>query len=206
MKKQFPIARQAVIEMNLPIIQRAGVEADDMIAAYAKLAAAQGHRVIVVSPDKDMIQLLDKEQNIVVYDPSKKAYITSEDVVAKYGVQPQQFLDLQALMGDKVDNIPNVPGVGVKTAAKLITEYGNVQNMLEKLNDEKLRKKMAEFKDQILRSYQLAQFHAVSDIDVKDIEKKAMDLAQVCICCIGLFCRSRHFLTSMNSIPFPRRC
>jgi DNA polymerase I len=125
---QFDIIREAVQAFNVPAIERPGFEADDLIATYARLAAAQGAAVTIVSSDKDLMQLVGP--HIRMLDPMRNRLIGPDEVVEKFGVGPDKVVDVQALAGDASDNVPGVPGIGVKTAAELINTYGDLDNLL----------------------------------------------------------------------------
>ncbi|MEO5866090.1 MAG: DNA polymerase I, partial [Sphingomonas sp.] len=125
---QFPMIRDATRAFSLPCIEEAGLEADDLIASYAKAALAQGWTVTIVSSDKDLMQLI--EPGLDMYDTMNNRRLNAEHVVEKFGVAPDKLGDVLALMGDSVDNVPGVTGVGPKTAAKLIQEHGNLEGVL----------------------------------------------------------------------------
>ncbi|MBS0504741.1 MAG: DNA polymerase I [Proteobacteria bacterium] len=126
---QFPMIRDATRAFSLPCIEEEGWEADDLIASYAKAALAQGWQVTIISSDKDLMQLLT-EPGIDMLDTMKDRRMGPEAVVEKFGVGPEKLGEVLALMGDSVDNVPGVPGVGPKTAAKLILEHGDVEGVL----------------------------------------------------------------------------
>ena len=125
---QFPMIRDATRAFSLPCIEEEGLEADDIIASYAKAALAQGWQVTIVSSDKDLMQLI--EPGLDLYDTMNNRRLGAEDVRAKFSVGPERLGDVLALMGDSVDNVPGVPGVGPKTAAKLIEEHGDLEKVL----------------------------------------------------------------------------
>ena len=125
---QFPMIRDATRAFSLPCIETEGLEADDIIACYAKAALAQGWAVTVVSSDKDLMQLI--QPGLDLYDTMNNRRINAPEVIEKFGVGPDQLGDVLSLMGDSVDNVPGVPGVGPKTAAKLITEHGDLEAVL----------------------------------------------------------------------------
>ncbi len=125
---QFPIIREAVEALNLNHLEMEGYEADDLIASYAASAVAGGMEVVVVSADKDLMQLI--RPGVEYYDPMKDKFFTPEDVKEKFGVYPDRVVDVQALAGDSTDNIPGVPGIGLKTAAQLVEEYGSLEGVL----------------------------------------------------------------------------
>ncbi|WP_343561206.1 DNA polymerase I [Kiloniella sp. b19] len=136
---QFPLIREATEAMNLPCIEMAGYEADDLIATYARQAREQGIEVTIVSSDKDLMQLLD--DGIAMLDPMKNIPIGLPEVEKKFGVTPDKVVDVQALAGDSSDNVPGVPGIGVKTAAQLILEYGSLEALLERAGEIKQPKR-----------------------------------------------------------------
>ncbi len=136
---QFPLIRQATEAFNLPAIDMEGFEADDLIATYATIAAASGYKVTIVSSDKDLMQLVDS--NITMYDPMKNIEIGADQVMEKFGVAPDLVIDVQALAGDSADNVPGVAGIGIKTAALLINQYGDLDNLLSKAHEIKQPKR-----------------------------------------------------------------
>ena len=126
---QFSYIRKAVEAFNIASIEQAGFEADDLIATYATQAEANGDKVVIYSSDKDLMQLMTP--NIRIHDPLKNKDIDEETVLQKFGVEPSKVIEVQALIGDSVDNIPGVRGIGPKTAAELILKYGSVENLIE---------------------------------------------------------------------------
>lgn len=136
---QFPLFRKASEAFGIPALEVEGFEADDLIATYARIAVEQGRKVTIVGTDKDLMQLVNDD--VRLYDPIKNKYLGADDVFEKFGVQPDKVVDVQALSGDSVDNVPGVPGIGIKTAAQLITEYGNLESLLEKAGDIKQPKR-----------------------------------------------------------------
>ena len=164
---QFEYIRKAVEAFNLPSIELLNYEADDLIATYAKLITDAGAKVTVISSDKDLMQLVSK--NIRLYDPMKSKVIGEREVLEKFGVKPSQVIDVQSLAGDSSDNIPGVPGIGVKTAAELINKYKNLDTLLKKASEipqNKRRKTLLENKDKALLSRQLVTLK--EDVPVKD--------------------------------------
>ncbi|MEG3149459.1 DNA polymerase I [Sphingomonas sp. ZT3P38] len=125
---QFPMIRDATRAFSLPCIEEEGLEADDIIASYAKAALREGWSVTIVSSDKDLMQLI--EPGLDLYDTMNNRRLGAEHVLEKFGVMPDRLGDVLGLMGDSVDNVPGVPGVGPKTAAKLIQEYGDIEGVL----------------------------------------------------------------------------
>ncbi len=126
---QFPIMREAVKAFNVISVEEEGFEADDLIASYTKAALDLEMDVVIVSADKDLMQLMGP--HVSIYDPMKKQMLGNEDVEAKFGVSAAQVVDVQALAGDTSDNVPGIKGIGVKTAAELIQEFGSLENLLE---------------------------------------------------------------------------
>ena len=136
---QFEYIRKSVEAFNLPSIELLNYEADDLIATYAKKIVAAGAKVTIISSDKDLMQLVDKK--IRLFDPMKSKVIGEKEVVEKFGVKPNQVIDVQSLAGDTSDNIPGVPGIGVKTAAELINKYKNLDTLLNNLDEIKQKKR-----------------------------------------------------------------
>ncbi|WP_135079749.1 DNA polymerase I [Terasakiella sp. SH-1] len=136
---QFDLVREAVEAFNVARVEMAGYEADDLIATYAKQASAMGADVTIVSIDKDLMQLVD--DNICMYDTMKNRIIKHDEVVEKFGVGPESVVDVQALAGDSSDNVPGVEGIGPKTAALLINEYGDLETLLERAPEIKQKKR-----------------------------------------------------------------
>jgi DNA polymerase-1 len=131
---QFPLIRDATRAFSLPCIEEEGLEADDIIACYSKAALAEGWKVTIVSSDKDLMQLIE-DGRLDLYDTMNDRRIDRAYVIEKFGVPPEQLGEVLALMGDSVDNIPGVPGVGPKTAAQLIQQYGDVETVLAHTDD-----------------------------------------------------------------------
>ena len=145
---QFPLVRDATIAMNLPAIELENYEADDIIATYAEQAKALGMEVVIISSDKDLMQLIDT--GVTLYDAMKNKPIGAEQVMEKFGVTPDKVIEVQALIGDSSDNVPGVKSIGPKTAAELIGEYGTLENLLEnidKIKQPKRREVLAEYAD-----------------------------------------------------------
>ncbi|TCL71946.1 DNA polymerase I [Rhizobium sp. BK251] len=136
---QFGLIRQATRAFNLPCIETEGFEADDIIATYARQAEAIGADVTIVSSDKDLMQLVSP--TVHMYDSMKDKQIGIPDVVEKWGVPPEKMIDLQAMTGDSVDNVPGIPGIGPKTAAQLLEEYGDLDTLLSRAEEIKQQKR-----------------------------------------------------------------
>ncbi|MEJ8572513.1 DNA polymerase I [Microbaculum marinum] len=139
LRPQFGLIRQAVAAFNIACVEQEGYEADDLIATYAREAAGKGATVTIVASDKDLMQLVG--DGIEMLDPMKEKRIGVAEVEEKFGVRPDRVVDVQALAGDSVDNIPGVPGIGVKTAAQLITEYGDLEALLQRADEIKQPKR-----------------------------------------------------------------
>ncbi len=155
---QFSIVKEATRALNLPVIEVEGVEADDVIASYTKQAKLQEMEVIIVSSDKDLMQLVDDAAGVFMFDAMKDRLINDAAVCAKFGVAPKQVRDVLSLIGDNADNIPGIPGIGPKTAAQLIGEYGNLDNLLAnatEIKQNKRRENLIKFADDARLSYEL---------------------------------------------------
>ncbi len=136
---QFPLVRDATRAFGVPVIESAGFEADDLIATYARLAAREGFAVTIVSSDKDLMQLID--ERIALYDPMKLKPLDLDSVFDKFGVTPDKVVEVQALMGDSVDNVPGARGIGPKTAAELIQQFGDIETLLARTAEIKQAKR-----------------------------------------------------------------
>jgi len=139
LRPQFAIIREATNAFSIPAIEMEGYEADDLIATYARLAVERGQHVTIVSSDKDLMQLV--RPGVRMYDPMKYKYIGEDEVLEKFGVKPDRVVDVQALAGDATDNVPGVPGIGIKTAAQLINEYGDLETLLARAGEIKQQKR-----------------------------------------------------------------
>ncbi len=139
LRPQFPLVRRAAEAFAAHAIELKGFEADDLIATYARQAEAQGARVTIVSSDKDLMQLVS--DRVVMLDTMKNRTLGRAEVIEKFGVGPEQVVDVQSLAGDSVDNVPGAPGIGIKTAAQLIIEYGSVEALLERAGEIKQPKR-----------------------------------------------------------------
>ncbi len=136
---QFGLIRHATRAFNLPCIEKEGFEADDIIATYARQAEAVGADTTIISSDKDLMQLVTA--NVHMYDAMKDKQIGIPEVIEKWGVPPEKMIDLQAMTGDSTDNIPGIPGIGPKTAAQLLEEYGDLDTLLERASEIKQQKR-----------------------------------------------------------------
>ena len=169
---QFEIIRQCVDAFNIPQLEIEGYEADDIIATYCKLAEKQKIDSIIVSSDKDLMQLVTKE--ITMLDPMKNKKIGIDQVIEKFGLPPEKVIQIQALTGDKVDNIPGAPGIGPKTALQLIEEFGDVHKLIKNANQisqEKRRNIILDHKQDILLSLEL--------VKLKDDIKLPIDINKI---------------------------
>ena len=153
---QFDLVRQATEALNLPMFELVGFEADDVIATFAKEAFIKGQDCLIVSSDKDLMQLVNK--HVKLLDPMKNTVIGDEEVQEKFGVFPNRVVDVQALAGDSSDNVPGVPGIGIKIAAELINQFGDLEALLVKagtIKQPKRRENLIKFAEQARLSKQL---------------------------------------------------
>src|SRR6267378_4367735 len=175
---QFPLVRRVLEAMRVPAIGFPGYEADDVIATLAKRAKAQGWDVVIVSGDKDLMQLV--VDGIRCYDSMYEKWYGPAEVEEKWGVPPAQVADLLALTGDKIDNIPGVPGVGEKTAAGLLKEYGTLENVLAnatQVKKPKLRENLLANLDNVRRGRKLISLYddLPLPVQLEDLERKPID-------------------------------
>ncbi|WBL33531.1 DNA polymerase I [Sinirhodobacter sp. HNIBRBA609] len=175
LRPQFPLTRDATRAFNLPCIETEGFEADDIIATLAREAREAGGRVTIISSDKDLMQLIGG--GVEMLDAMKNLRIGPDEVEAKFGVRPDRVIDVQALAGDSVDNVPGAPGIGIKTAALLINEYGDLESLLaraEEIKQPKRRQTLIDFADQIRVSKRLVTLddHAPLDFTLESLEVK----------------------------------
>ncbi len=179
---QFEYIRKSVIAFNLPSVDLPNYEADDLLATYAEQILAKGAKVTIVSSDKDLMQLYKK--NVRLFDPMKNKFITPEDIVAKFGVGPEKVIDVQSLAGDSSDNVPGVPGIGVKTAAELINKYGTLEKLLnnaQEIKQNKRRETLIENKDKAIISKKLVTLmkdvpveRKIEEFHLKEIDKEKL--------------------------------
>ena len=139
LQPQFALIREAVHAFDLPCLEQDGFEADDLIATYVRQACEAGATATIVSSDKDLMQLVN--DRVVMFDTMKDKKIGRAEVIEKFGVPPDKVIEVQALIGDSTDNVPGVPGIGVKTAAQLIGEYGDLETLLERAGEIKQDKR-----------------------------------------------------------------
>ena len=175
---QFDYIRKSVLAFNLPSLELINYEADDLIATYVEMILKEGAKVTIVSSDKDLMQLYKK--NVRIYDPMKNKFISEEDIKNKFGVGASKIIDVQALAGDSSDNVPGVPGIGVKTAAELINKYGDLEKLLKsahEIKQNKRRETLIENKDKALISKKLVTLKSDAPVNknLTDLELKSID-------------------------------
>jgi len=179
---QFEYIRKSVIAFNLPSVDLPNYEADDLIATYVEQILAKGAKVTIVSSDKDLMQLYRKD--VRLFDPMKNKFITPEDIVTKFGVSPEKVIDVQSLAGDSSDNVPGVPGIGVKTAAELINKYGTLEKLLDnaqEIKQNKRRETLIENKDKAIISKKLVTLmkdapveRKIEEFHLKEVDKNKL--------------------------------
>ena len=179
---QFPLVRDATRAFNVACIERPGFEADDLIATYARHAQAEGFDVMIVSSDKDMMQLVS--DRVSMFDALKNRRIGPDEVKEKFGVGPEHVVDVQALAGDSTDNVPGVPGIGVKTAAQLIQDYGDLDSLLARASEikqPKRRQSLIDFAEQARLSRELVRLRndVPTDVTVPQLLRQDPDPAQL---------------------------
>jgi len=175
---QFPVIRKATEAFNIPYVELMGYEADDLIASYSRAAQKENMKVTIVSSDKDLMQLVS--DNVSMLDTMKNKIVQKGEVYEKFGVYPEKVIDVQSLAGDSVDNIPGVPGIGIKTAALLINEYGNLDGLFknaESIKQKKRRENIIEFEEQAYLSKKLVTLRddvplpiPIQETGLKDID------------------------------------
>ena len=175
---QFEYIRKSVVAFNLPSIDLVNYEADDLIATYTQQILEKGAKVTIVSSDKDLMQLYKKD--VRIFDPMKNKFISPEDINNKFGVDPKKVIDVQALAGDSSDNVPGVPGIGVKTAAELINKYGTLEKLLDKAHEikqNKRRETLIENKDKAIISKKLVTLKKDAPIkkNIEDFKLQEID-------------------------------
>ncbi|MDE0146653.1 MAG: DNA polymerase I [Nitrospira sp.] len=179
---QFPLVRDATRAFNVECLERPGFEADDLIATYARRAQADGFDVMIVSSDKDLMQLVS--DRVSMFDALKNRRIGPAEVKEKFGVGPEQVVDVQALAGDSTDNVPGVPGIGVKTAAQLIQAYGDLDSLLvraSEIKQPKRRQSLIDFAGQAKLSRELVRLRddVPMDVTVSELRRQDPDPAQL---------------------------
>ena len=175
---QFEYIRKSVLAFNLPSVDLPNYEADDLIATYVEKILKKGAKVTIVSSDKDLMQLYKK--GVRIFDPMKNKFISEEDIINKFGVDASKVIDVQSLAGDSSDNVPGVPGIGVKTAAELINKYGTLEKLLKSANEikqNKRRETLIENKDKAIISKQLVTLKQDSPVnrDLSEFKLKKID-------------------------------
>lgn len=177
LKQQIPEIKRLLKLFGIKVLEKEGFEADDIIATLAKKAKNKGFQVHVVTPDKDMMQLVS--ENIYLLNPVSNIIFDKEKIKEKYGVYPEQFIDYQALVGDTVDNIIGVKGVGPKTASKLLNQYGNIENILNHLDElsPKLQKAFQEAIDRLEKNKFLVKLddNVPLDIEIENLKREKID-------------------------------
>src|SRR3954466_2351090 len=164
---QFPLIRAAVRAFDLPCLEQAGFEADDLIATYVRIACERGATATIVSSDQDLMQLVT--DCVTMYDTMKDRRLGIPEVIEKFGVPPEKVVEVQALAGDSTDNVPGVPGIGVKTAAQLIIEYGDLETLLLRageIKQPKRREALIEHAEKARISRKLVLLDDKVDLDV----------------------------------------
>ncbi len=179
---QFDYIRKSVLAFNLPSIEQVNYEADDLIATYVEQINKVGAKTTIVSSDKDLLQLYGK--NTRIFDPMKNKFQNVEDIKKKFGVEAEQIIDVQSLAGDTSDNVPGVPGIGVKTAAELINTFGTLEELLKKahtIKQNKRRETLIENKDKAILSKKLVTLKKdvptqvrLEDFILKNVDKNKL--------------------------------
>ena len=178
--KQLDYLRRIITALNVPTLELPGYEADDLIATLARLAQEAGMRVEIISGDKDLLSLVNDE--VTIWDPMKDMYYTPEVIQEKFGLPPASLVDMRALIGDPSDNIPGVPGIGPKTAQKLISRFQTLDELLSHLHqvkEKKLRDRLFEYQDQARLSQSLLclEEQAPVTVEVTDLQPGPRDRA-----------------------------
>src|SRR6201986_2537955 len=194
---QFSLIRDAVRAFDLPCLEQGGFEADDLIATYARIATERGATTTIVSSDKDLMQLVNDK--VTMYDTMKDRRIGIPEVIEKFGVPPEKVVEVQALAGDSTDNVPGVPGIGIKTAAQLIGEYGDLEALLKRAGEIKQPKRREALienaeKARISRQLVLLDDKVKLDVPLNDLAVHEPDARKLIA-----------FLTAMEFSPLARR-
>ena len=213
---QFEYIRKSVEAFNLPSIDLPNYEADDLIATYVEKILDKGAKVTIVSSDKDLMQLYKKD--VRIFDPMKNKFITSEDIVNKFGVGPEKVIDVQSLAGDSSDNVPGVPGIGVKTAAELIKKYGTLEKLLDnahEIKQNKRRETLIENKDKAIISKKLVTLKkdtpikkGLDEFKLKEVDKdklhkflREMEFNRLLSSVISAYGETKLDLTKIDQVP-----
>ncbi len=178
LRPQFPLIREAVHAFDLPCLEQQGFEADDLIATYVREAREAGATSTIVSSDKDLMQLVG--DGVVMFDTMKDKKIGRAEVIEKFGVPPEKVIEVQALIGDSTDNVPGVPGIGVKTAAQLIGEYGDLETLLRRageIKQDKRRQSLIDNAEKARLSKKLVTLddHVKLDVPIGDLNVREPD-------------------------------
>jgi DNA polymerase-1 len=190
---QFPLVREAVRAFDIPCLEQDGYEADDLIATYSRLACDAKATMTIVSSDKDLMQLVN--DCVMMYDTMKDRKIGRAEVIEKFGVGPEKVIEVQALIGDSTDNVPGVPGIGVKTAAQLITEYGDLETLLKRakeIKQDKRRQTLIDNADKARLSKRLVTLdqNVKLEVPVEDLAVHEPDYTR-----LVAFCKAMEFTT-----------
>jgi DNA polymerase-1 len=188
---QFALVREAAAALSLPVLEAPGFEADDLIATYAKLAEEKGLETLIVSSDKDLMQLVRGQ--VTMLDPMKQRRIGVDEVLERFGVPPEKVVDVQSLAGDSTDNVPGVPGIGIKTAAELIQAFGDLDNLLDNagsIKQPKRRENLINFADQARISRDLVQLcdNVPLPLEFAELATPARDMER-----LAVFLREQEF-------------
>ncbi|MEM9436130.1 MAG: 5'-3' exonuclease H3TH domain-containing protein, partial [Pseudomonadota bacterium] len=214
LRPQIPLTREATVAFNISCLEQEGFEADDIIATLACKARDAGGRVTIISSDKDLMQLVGG--GVEMLDAMKNKRIDVEGVEEKFGVGPERVVDVQALAGDSVDNVPGAPGIGIKTAALLINEYGSLEELLdraEEIKQPKRRETLINFREQIELSKRLVQLDCDMELDYAletlDVREPDPDVLMPFLASMEFRTLSRRMAEAMGieapSIPEPAR-
>ena len=198
---QFDLIKKCVKAFNVPQLEIQGFEADDIIATYANLAKKNNFDSLIISSDKDLMQLVN--ENVSMLDPIKNKSIGIEEVKNKFGVIPDKVVEVQALMGDRIDNIPGAPGIGPKTASELISKFGNIENLIKnsaKIKQDKKRKIIEEHKKNIRLSLELVTLKNDVKLPISIKEIRPYDKSEQTQTSIANFLIDQEFKTILNRL------
>ncbi len=195
---QFPLVRDAVNALHVPVIEKEGFEADDLIATYTRLAQKAGAKITIVSSDKDLMQLVSDD--VSLYDAMKDKEIREKEVIEKFGVPPNQVLDALALMGDSSDNIPGVPGIGPKTAAELLQQFGSLEGVLSHTADIKQNKRRETLEQNADKARLSKQLAALCETAPTETPLEALVLKPLDIPAITAFLTAQNFKALLSRI------
>ncbi|MCF8125065.1 MAG: DNA polymerase I, partial [Desulfotignum sp.] len=179
---QIPDIRRMITALNIPIVQKSGFEADDLVGTFARIAQDQGFEVVMVTGDKDFIQLIT--DHCILWDPMKDTILDRPAVMTDMGIEPDRYIDVLGLAGDTSDNIPGVKGVGPKTAVKLVARFGSIDNLYQNLDQvakkKKLYESLSQSRDIVLLSRDLATIdrHVKVKETIEDFKLKPFDTKQ----------------------------